>query len=133
MPSRTPQVLNEAGVLIRKRLEEVEEERGRLERALIELGGKGRKRRPGRPAGPSKKGAAGRQPKRRRKGGRADQAFELISAEPGISANAVAKKMKIKPNYLYRVLGDMEKEGRIKKDGRQYFPAGRKPNKRAKS
>ena len=30
--------------------------------------------------------------------------------------------MKIKPNYLYRVLGDMEKEGRVKKDGRQYHP-----------
>ena len=32
--------------------------------------------------------------------------------------------MKIKPNYLYRVLGDLEKEGRVKKDGRQYYPAG---------
>ena len=31
--------------------------------------------------------------------------------------------MKIKPNYLYRVLGDLEKEGRVKKDGRQYYPA----------
>ena len=30
--------------------------------------------------------------------------------------------MKIKPNYLYRVLGDLEKEGRVKKDGRQYYP-----------
>jgi DNA-binding HxlR family transcriptional regulator len=32
--------------------------------------------------------------------------------------------MKIKPNYLYRVLGDLEKEGRVKKDGRTYHPAG---------
>jgi DNA-binding HxlR family transcriptional regulator len=31
--------------------------------------------------------------------------------------------MKIKPNYLYRVLGDLEKEGRVKKKGRQYYPA----------
>ncbi len=30
--------------------------------------------------------------------------------------------MKIKPNYLYRVLGDLEKEGRVKKKGRQYYP-----------
>jgi DNA-binding PadR family transcriptional regulator len=28
--------------------------------------------------------------------------------------------MKIKPNYLYRVLGDLEKEGRVTKDGRKY-------------
>jgi hypothetical protein len=32
--------------------------------------------------------------------------------------------MKIKPNYLYRVLGDLEKERRVKKQGRQYYPAG---------
>jgi hypothetical protein len=31
--------------------------------------------------------------------------------------------MKIKPNYLYRVLGDLEKEKRVKKKGRQYYPA----------
>ena len=28
--------------------------------------------------------------------------------------------MRIKPNYLYRVLGDLEKEGRVKKSGRSY-------------
>ena len=30
--------------------------------------------------------------------------------------------MKIKPNYLYRVLSDLEKEGRVKKKGRTYQP-----------
>ena len=35
----------------------------------------------------------------------------------------IAKTMKIKPNYLYRVLGELEKEGRVKKKGRQYQPA----------
>jgi predicted transcriptional regulator len=61
--------------------------------------------------------------RRRRRGGtRADQAVDLITSQPGISASDVAKTMKIKPNYLYRVLGDLEKEGRVKKDGRQYYP-----------
>jgi DNA-binding HxlR family transcriptional regulator len=32
--------------------------------------------------------------------------------------------MKIKPNYLYRVLADLEQEGRVRKDGRAYHPAG---------
>ncbi len=50
--------------------------------------------------------------------------MNLISKDPGISASDVAKQMKIKPNYLYRVLGDLEKEGRVKKQGRQYYPAG---------
>ena len=59
--------------------------------------------------------------RRRRRGGtRADQAVELVEENPGISASEIAKKMKIKPNYLYRVLGDLEKEGRVKKKGRQY-------------
>ena len=51
--------------------------------------------------------------------------MKLIEQQPGISASDVAKTMKIKPNYLYRVLGDLEKEGRVKKDGRNYFPAAR--------
>jgi DNA-binding IscR family transcriptional regulator len=46
---------------------------------------------------------------------------KLIEKSPGITASAVAKGMKIKPNYLYRVLGDLEKAGRVKKDGRQYY------------
>ncbi len=47
----------------------------------------------------------------------------LVEGSPGISASDIAKTMKIKPNYLYRVLGDLEKEGRVKKKGRQYFPS----------
>ena len=98
-----------------------------LERALAELGGKA-KRSPGRPRGSAsgrKSAAAAPKRRRRRRGGtRADQAVELITSQPGISASDVAKTMKIKPNYLYRVLGDLEKEGRVKKDGRQYYPAG---------
>jgi DNA-binding IscR family transcriptional regulator len=47
----------------------------------------------------------------------------LIKANPGISASEVAKRMRIKPNYLYRVLGQLEKEGRVKKSGRSYSAA----------
>jgi sugar-specific transcriptional regulator TrmB len=128
MPSTT-NVLDEARELVQRRLADLDEERRRLERALAELGGKA-KRSPGRPRGSasrtSTKGVAGAPKKRRRRRGgtRADQAVELIASQPGISASDVAKTMKIKPNYLYRVLGDLEKEGRVKKDGRQYYPAG---------
>jgi DNA invertase Pin-like site-specific DNA recombinase len=127
MPSTT-HVLDEARDLVKKRLAELDDERKRLERALTELGGKatGRPgRRPGRPPGSGTKAAASlpRRRRRRRKGGtRADQAVNLVQGSPGISASEIAKAMKIKPNYLYRVLGDLEKEGRVKKKGRQYFP-----------
>lgn len=133
MPSTT-NVLDEARKLVQNRLAELDEERKRLERALAELGGKVAKRAPGRPRGSAAKSAStstststGSSTPRRRKrrgGTRADQAVNLITKAPGISASDVAKQMKIKPNYLYRVLGDLEKEGRVKKDGRQYYPAG---------
>src|ERR1700742_4786064 len=134
MPSTT-NVLDEARELVERRLADLDEERRRLERALAELGGKATKR-PGPPRrSSSTRGAGGgtaapkasgapKKRRRRRGGTRADQAVELITSQPGISASDVAKTMKIKPNYLYRVLGDLEKEGRVKKDGRQYYPAG---------
>lgn len=125
MPSTT-HVLDEARDLVLKRLAELDDERKRLERALTELGGKaiGRAtgRRPGRPKGSGRKAAGGKKRRRRRSGTRADQAVKLVQGKPGISASEIAKSMKIKPNYLYRVLGDLEKEGRVKKKGRQYFP-----------
>ncbi len=46
--------------------------------------------------------------------------MKLIAENPGISASEIAKQLKIKPNYMYRVLGDLQKEGRVKKDGRSY-------------
>lgn len=135
MPS-TSNVLDEALALVKKRLAELDEERTRLERALAELGGTVA-RRPGRPPGSGKRGP-GRPPKaataststasaakprkrrRRRSGTRADQAVALVESSPGISASEIAKTMKIKPNYLYRVLGELEKEGRVTKKGREY-------------
>jgi predicted Rossmann fold nucleotide-binding protein DprA/Smf involved in DNA uptake len=129
----TNNVLDEARQLVERRLADLDEERQRLERALAELGGKvgATRRRPGRPRGSSKKATSSPSPagaprrRRKRRGGtRADQAVKLIEEQPGISASEVAKTMKIKPNYLYRVLGDLEKDGRVKKDGRQYYPAG---------
>jgi sugar-specific transcriptional regulator TrmB len=129
----TNNVLDEARQLVERRLADLDEERKRLERALAELGGKAKRRGPGRPRGSANKatataspsaGAPSRRRRKRRGGTRADQAVKLIEGKPGISASEVAKTMKIKPNYLYRVLGDLEKEGRVKKDGRQYYPAG---------
>jgi predicted HTH transcriptional regulator len=133
MPS-TSRVLDEARDLVTKRLAELDDERKRLERALAELGGKaarkaGRRpgRRPGRPKGSaSKKSATAKKATRRRKrrgGTRADQAVKLIQQNPGITASEIAKSMKIKPNYLYRVLSDLEKQKRVKKKGRTYSAA----------
>jgi hypothetical protein len=121
MPTTT-HVLDEARELLKRRLADLDEERKRLERALAELGGKvtGR-RRPGRPRRSGKGGT--RKRRSRRKGTRAEQAVKLVQENPGIGASEIAKRLKIKPNYLYRVLGDLEKEKRVKKKQRKYFPA----------
>jgi len=126
MPSTT-NALDEARDLVKKRLAELDDERKRLERALVELGGKAIGRRgPGRPKGSTSKAATKGTKKRRRRrrgGTRADQAVNLIKQKPGITASEIAKSMKIKPNYLYRVLSDLEKQKKVKKKGRTYTAA----------
>lgn len=127
---QSSQAVEAAQSLIRDRLAEIDVERTRLERALAEL--RGKRRGPGRPPIAKPQGRGGRKLKKagkgrkRRSGGRADQAVSLIAKTPGITANDLAKQLKIKPNYLYRVLGDLEKEKRVDKKGRQYFPSKEK-------
>src|SRR5215218_6482429 len=122
--------LDVAREALQRTISELEDQIKQAEQALAALGGKATRRGPGRPRGSANKKAAtatkAGAPRRRRKrrgGTRADQAVKLIEDNPGISASDVAKQMKIKPNYLYRVLGDLEKEGRVKKDGRSYSAA----------
>lgn len=98
----------------------LEEEGQRIDKALAALNGGKPKPRRGRPKGSTTATGSSR---RKRSGTRADQAVKLIDKHPnGITASDIAKAMKIKPNYLYRVLGDLEKEGRVRKDKRTYFP-----------
>jgi len=116
--------LDQASSLLRDRMRELDAERKKLERALANLtGGRVGRRGPGRPPGSGNAGPARPRSRRRRRNTRADQAVKLIKANPGIGAAEVAKKMRIKPNYLYRVLGDLQKEGRVKKSGRSYTAA----------
>jgi predicted HTH transcriptional regulator len=112
--------LDEATSLLKDRIRELDAERKKLERALANLtGGRLGRRGAGRPPAATGRTAA----PRRRRGTRADQAVRLIKANPGITAAEIAKKMRIKPNYLYRVLGELQKEGRVKKSGRSYTAA----------
>jgi hypothetical protein len=109
MPSVSDTV-DQARTLLERRLKELDDERRQVQSALVGLG---RKRARGRP-----RGSPGRRP---RSGGRADQAVKIIRRNPGITVTELGKKMRLKaPNYLYRVLPDLEKEGRIRKKGRGY-------------
>ena len=121
MPSVTGAV-EQAASLLKDRINELEKELARLQRALSNLtDGRQGRRGPGRPRGAS--GGTTTRRRRRRGTTRADQAVKIISENPGITASEIAKQMRIKPNYLYRVLGDLQKEGRVKKSGRSYTAA----------
>jgi DNA invertase Pin-like site-specific DNA recombinase len=117
-------VVEQARDLLKGRLTELESERKTIEKTLAAMNGGTAKPGRGRPrkAPPAATGSS----RRKRSGTRADQAVKLVEKSPkGISASDIAKAMKIKPNYLYRVLSDLEKEGRVLKKGRTYFPPGK--------
>jgi len=119
MPPRPGEVLDQARSLIEDRLRELDEERKHLERTLSDLTrGRVGRRRPGRPPGSKTRRRRGR-----RGGTRADQALKIVSENPGITASEVAKRMRIKPNYVYRVMGGLQKEKKVRKRGRGYVPA----------
>ena len=86
-----------------------------------------RRKKVSRPSGSATKAAASSTRRRggRRKGGgqRATQALSLVQGQPGITIPELATKMGIKENYLYRVLPSLEREGKIRKEGRGWFPA----------
>ncbi len=116
-------VVDEAANLLRARIGELDDERAKLERALASLtDGREGKRGPGRPRGSSRSAApaTGRRRRRRRGGTRGEQAEKLIAENPGSGASDIAKQLGIKTNYMYRVLTDLQKEGKITKDGRTY-------------
>jgi hypothetical protein len=112
---RASNTVDQARTLLERRLKELDDERRQVEAALAGLG-KTVRRGPGRPRG------AGR--RRRRGSTRADQAVKLIGDNPGIKVSELGKKMNLNhPNYLYRILPDLEKDGRIRRKGTGYHPA----------
>ena len=124
---------------LEKRLKELEplvKEHAHVKNALDALGGAGtRTRRAAKAAAVKTTRAAtrrtrpsanGAQPSGRGRprgsGARAQEALKLVRAHPGITIGDMAKRMKIKPNYLYRVLPTLEKAGHIKKHEKGYHP-----------
>jgi hypothetical protein len=71
-------------------------------------------RKPARPA----RRRAGR---RKGSGTRGAEALSLVQGQPGITIPELAGKMGINQNYLYRVLPGLQKEGKVRKEGRGWF------------
>jgi hypothetical protein len=96
-----------------------------LERGSAPSNGRRRARR-GRPPGSTARSATtgstgttrrrrGRPPKGEKT--RADETLALIKANPGITVSDIATRMNIRQNYLYRVTGQLQKSGAIKRRG----------------
>lgn len=130
MPTKEKSVAQQAREMVKNRLKDIRQQIGPLvseETELVEQA-------PGEtvqfghnsheaPAPQPKATPAASEPKakRSRKGGtRAEHAVKFIGENPGASASDIAKALKMKPNYLYRVLKDLEKNGEVTKDGTKY-------------
>lgn len=110
---RVSNTVDQARTLLERRLKELDDERRQVEAALAGLGKSSRRGR-GRLRGTGQ---------RRRGGTRADQAVKIIRDNPGIKVSELGKKMKLNhPNYLYRVLPNLEKEGKVRRKGTGYHP-----------
>jgi hypothetical protein len=90
---------------------------------------KGSGKKVGRPKGSGKKVGRPKGRGGRPKGGgkRATEAVSFVQAQPGITIPELAAKMKIKQNYLYRVLPGLEQNGTLEKKGRGWYPKVTEP------
>jgi len=124
-------VLSELRGSLEKRLRELEPlitEHAQVRKALDALEGVGKRARRT-TAGVAERsptakasGAAGRRGRPRGSGGRAHEVLAHVHRQPGITIAELAKRMKIKPNYLYRVLPQLEKDGKVHKREKGYHP-----------
>jgi len=130
--------LSEQLTALEKRLKDLRpqvEEYLHLEQVKEALQGVGKPRRgPGRPRGSTTRRARpatstttrrrsknGRRRRGRRGGTRADQALKVVRENPGITVSELARKLNIKqPNYLYRVMNQLQSDGAVSKSGKGY-------------
>jgi hypothetical protein len=67
-------------------------------------------------------GGGSRRGRPRGSGTRANQALTLVREQPGVTIPEMAQRMGIQQNYLYRVLPGLEQDGKVRKEGRGWFP-----------
>jgi hypothetical protein len=96
------------------------EEYQRLEKAASALAGVGANR--AQAAAPRRR-TRSRRGRPRGSGTRSRQALELVKARPGITIREMADALKIKANYLYRVMPALEADGQVKRRDGGWHPA----------
>ena len=117
---------------LERRIREIEpliEEHARLRQALEALKGvdgshpgQASSTAPRRAASRRAAGAKGRRGRPRGSGARAQQVLKVVREQPGITIAELAQRLKIKPNYLYRVVPGLLKDGKLEKRDKGYHP-----------
>jgi aryl-alcohol dehydrogenase-like predicted oxidoreductase len=112
-----------------RELEPLVEEHRQLKAAAAALdslphsaAGSGRTTRAARHGSAARSSAPRRRGRPRGSGTRALQALELVKARPGITISEIATAMGIQQNYLYRVLPALEKDAKVVKRGKGWYP-----------
>ena len=100
-------------------LKPLHEEYLTLQKAKAALDGVNRPQRAG--GGAARRGRRGRP---RGSGGTSKKALETIRNNPGNTVTELTRELKMRhPNYLYRVLPQLEAQGAVKKDGKGWHAA----------
>jgi CRP-like cAMP-binding protein len=115
---------------IEQRLRELKEEQRALEAAAAALASveSGRSSAPRessprrRRRAPSGASTGRRRGRPRGSGTRGNQALALVQSRPGITIPELAEAMGIKQNYLYRVMPQLQEDGKVAKRGRGWHP-----------
>jgi hypothetical protein len=58
-----------------------------------------------------------------RNGGRRDQLLAVVKEQPGITVREVGSRLGVDPTSLYRIVHRLEKDGALRKNGRELRPA----------
>ena len=123
---------DEAQQLIEEHLATLDEHKASLERALSHLNGsagdnapqrRGKQQARGRRQGPGKPAQAGRNEGARPqapRGARREEVIADLEANPGSKASEIAGRVGINPTHANTILGNLVKQGLVKKDGPQY-------------
>jgi len=106
------------------RLKELNTEMANLQTARSALTRRG----PGRPAKSESVNGNGAarpalRPRGRRNGTRGEQALALVRERPGITIPEIASSLGTEPNYLYRVMPNLVKDGKVRRNGQGWHPA----------
>ena len=103
-----------------KELKPLHEEYLTLQKAKEALDGVDRPKRASSTASPRR----ARRGRPRGSGGTSAKALEVIRQNPGIKVSELARELKMRhPNYLYRVLPQLEAQGAVRKDGKGWHAA----------